>query len=74
MPKYIVHFEKTSNQELNDGQKMMYREVVSEEIEAAAYIPLPQKVVNFYKNRNGRVNDDIIATFYEVVSVREKQV
>lgn len=72
MNTYVVSFERTANV-IHDGHKMMIREVATEEVKAESYVPLPQKVVNFYKNRiRNTAGDNIVATYYDVVSVKEK--
>lgn len=74
MTTFLVTFEKTFTQVDDHKQKLMYRETTTEEVEAAAYIPLPQKVVNFYKKKSGvQTSEEIIATYYEVVSVKVKK-
>lgn len=49
--------------------------LTTEEVEAEAYVPLPQKVANFYEKAG--VGDQpprvLISTFYEVVSVTVKK-
>lgn len=44
--------------------------VETTEVEAVKYVPLPQKVVNFYATEGNNNNTkDLVASFYDVISV-----
>lgn len=73
MSTYIVNYECWDRTSANNGESLMIRKIMQEEVEAVTYIPLPQKVVNFYKTKRGnQAPEEIIATFYEVISVKVK--
>lgn len=75
MTTYIVSYERFDLQ-ANEGSGKLpfqYRQLTTEEVTAGSYVPLPQKVVNFYKNTTrSTAGDEIIATYYDVVSVKVK--